>query len=187
MKTQKDSNIENDDQSKDLNRDPITGEPGSHPLGTGLGSAGGAAAGAAIGAVGGPIGMAIGGAIGAVAGGVVGHEVAEGMDPTAEDAYWSENFRKEPYNQQDFDYPDYQPAYRAGYTSYGARPTASFAEIQEELSRQWSQNRGESRLDWEKARPAAEAGFNRAQSSSTRSRSASRANEGHDPLTERRM
>ena len=29
----------------DANRDPLTGEPGSHPIGTGIGSAGGAAAG----------------------------------------------------------------------------------------------------------------------------------------------
>ena len=30
----------------DLNADPITGEPGAHPVGTGVGAAGGAAAGA---------------------------------------------------------------------------------------------------------------------------------------------
>jgi hypothetical protein len=39
------------------NRDPIAGEPGSHPVSTGVGSAGGAAAGAAAGApVCGPVG-----------------------------------------------------------------------------------------------------------------------------------
>ena len=43
--------------SNPANRDPLTEEPGSHPVGTGLGSAGGAAAGVAIGAaVGGPVG-----------------------------------------------------------------------------------------------------------------------------------
>ena len=36
-----------DQVKKDLNADPITGEPGSHPVGTGLGAAGGAAAGGA--------------------------------------------------------------------------------------------------------------------------------------------
>ncbi|HYC91623.1 MAG TPA: hypothetical protein VEO54_20555 [Thermoanaerobaculia bacterium] len=45
---------------------PITGEPGSHPVGTGLGAA---AVGAALGAPFGPIGILVGGAIGAVAGG----------------------------------------------------------------------------------------------------------------------
>ena len=33
----------------DPNPDPITGAPGSHPVGTGIGAAGGAAAGVALG------------------------------------------------------------------------------------------------------------------------------------------
>jgi len=66
----------------DSNLDPITGEPGAHPVGTGLGATGGALAGAAIGAVGGPIGMTAGALVGAVAGGLVGKEVAEKVDPT---------------------------------------------------------------------------------------------------------
>ena len=49
-------------EDKDLNRDPITDEPGSHPVGTGVGATGGAVAGAAAGAIGGPIGMAVGAA-----------------------------------------------------------------------------------------------------------------------------
>ena len=39
----------------DSNLDPITGEPGAHPVGTGVGATGGALTGAAIGAVGGPV------------------------------------------------------------------------------------------------------------------------------------
>ena len=67
----------------DANRDPISGEPGSHPVGTGVGAAGGATTGAIIGAVvGGPVGGAIGAAIGGIAGGLTGHEVAEGVNPT---------------------------------------------------------------------------------------------------------
>jgi phage tail tape-measure protein len=65
------------------NRDPLTGSPGSHPVGTGIGSAGAAAAGAAIGgAVGGPAGVLVGGTIGAVAGGVAGHAAGESANPT---------------------------------------------------------------------------------------------------------
>lgn len=46
---------------RDENRDPITGEPGSHPVGTGVGAAGAGLAGAAAGmAVGGPVGGVIG-------------------------------------------------------------------------------------------------------------------------------
>jgi hypothetical protein len=56
--------------------DPITGEPGAHPVGVGVGALGAGAAGAVIGAVLGPIGAAIGLAFGAVAGGLAGKEVA---------------------------------------------------------------------------------------------------------------
>src|SRR5690606_6067987 len=55
----------------DANRDPLTNEPGAHPVGTGVGAAmGGAAAGAAAGAFGGPVGAAVGGVAGAVVGGL---------------------------------------------------------------------------------------------------------------------
>ena len=41
---------------EDQNRDPISGAPGAHPLGTGAGAASGGVAGAAVGlAVGGPV------------------------------------------------------------------------------------------------------------------------------------
>lgn len=152
-------------QNKDLNRDPITGEPGSHPVGTGVGSAGGAAAGAAIGAAGGPVGMAVGGVVGAIAGGLAGHAVAEGIDPTAENAYWSENYRNEPYYRDEYDYDDYEPAYRAGYTSYGAGGGDNFDETEARLAGDWEDRRGKSRLEWDEARHAARAGWHRVQRS----------------------
>ncbi len=65
--------------------DPITGEPGAHPVGVGVGALGAGAAGAAIGAIGGPIGMLIGAAIGAVAGGLAGKEVAATNDAPSAD------------------------------------------------------------------------------------------------------
>ena len=64
-------------------RDPITGTPGSHPLGTALGAAPVALAGTIVGAaVGGPVGLVLGAVAGAVAGGAVGHEAAESANPT---------------------------------------------------------------------------------------------------------
>ena len=65
------------ENDRDLNRDPITGTPGAHPVGTGVGAAAGGAAGAAAGAVGGPLGMAAGAVIGAVVGGLAGKGVAD--------------------------------------------------------------------------------------------------------------
>jgi hypothetical protein len=98
--------------ARDANRDPITGAPGAHPVGTGVGATGGGAAGAAIGAaVGGPVGAAVGLAAGAIAGGLAGKGAAEAVNPTAEDGYvvcqggpafgrmFSENFEKEKDSQ----------------------------------------------------------------------------------------
>ena len=85
---------------EDLNADPITGEPGSHPIGTGIGGVGGAAAGAAIGTMAGPLGTLIGGAIGAIVGGGVGHAAAEAIDPTREEAYWRAEYANTDYYKE---------------------------------------------------------------------------------------
>jgi len=149
------------DDDRSMNRDPITGAPGSHPVGTGLGSAGGAAAGAAIGAPAGPVGALVGGIIGAIAGGAAGHGIAESIDPTAEEAYWSENYRNEPYVEEDYDYADYQPAYRMGYERYPNYQGRQYEDAERELEKEWDEARGSSRLDWDRARPAARAGWQR--------------------------
>lgn len=113
-----------DTRGRDSNPDPITGAPGSHPVGVGVGAAGGGATGAAIGtAVAGPIGTAIGAVIGAVAGGLAGKGAAEAVDPTGEDAYWREQHTTQPFAKKDHTYDDYAPAYRTGYegfSKYGA-------------------------------------------------------------------
>ena len=82
--------------SNDMNRDPISGAPGAHPVGTGLGAAAGATAGAAVGSVAGPVGTVVGGAIGAVVGGLGGKAAGEAVNPTAENAYWEQNYKNEP-------------------------------------------------------------------------------------------
>src|SRR5690348_15169584 len=94
----------------DANRDPLTGEPGAHPVGVGIGAAGAGAAGAAIGSMAGPVGTAVGAVIGAVAGGYAGKGVAESIDPTAEDAYWRENYQSRPYVESGSTYDEYRPA-----------------------------------------------------------------------------
>jgi uncharacterized protein (TIGR02271 family) len=69
-------------EQNDKNRDPITGEPGSHPVGTGVGAAAGGAAGAAAGSAVGPVGTGVGAVVGAIAGGLAGKGAAEGVDRT---------------------------------------------------------------------------------------------------------
>jgi len=146
----------------DTNPDPITGEPGSHPVGTGVGAAGAGATGAVIGtAVGGPVGGAIGAVIGSVAGGLAGHEVAESIDPTVEDAYWSENYRNRPYYDEGTSYDEYRPAYRYGWESRSRHSGRKFDEVESDLGRGWDNAKAESRLGWEKARLAARDAWDR--------------------------
>lgn len=149
--------------SRDTNPDPITGAPGSHPVGTGVGAAGGGAAGAlagaGIGAVAGPVGAAVGGAIGAVAGafggGAVGKAVAEDIDPTVENDYWSKNYTSRPYYQTGLTYDDdYRPAYQTGWQSACQYKGRSFDEAEGDLKNDWERTKTRSRLDWEQAKGA---------------------------------
>jgi hypothetical protein len=144
------------------NRDPITGAPGAHPVGTGLGAAaGGMATGAAAGAVAGPAGAAVGAAVGAVVGGLAGKGVAEHFDPTVEEAYWAENYAREPYYEKNYTYQDYQPGYRTGWEARTRYPDRSFDEVEAQLAADYERNRGQSRLDWERNRTAARAAWDR--------------------------
>jgi hypothetical protein len=136
------------------NRDPITGAPGAHPVGTGVGAAGGGAAGAAIGSVAGPVGTLVGAAVGAVAGGLAGKGVAEMVDPTIEEAYWRENYTSRPYYSRDYSFDDYGPAYRYGLDNYARYPGKRFEDVESDLSRDWQRAKGKSRLAWENAKDA---------------------------------
>jgi len=148
-------------ETRDANRDPLTGAPGAHPVGTGLGAvAGGAAAGAATGTVAGPLGTLAGAAIGAVAGGLAGKAVAEQVDPTVEDAYWRENYASRPYVGTGAVYEDYGPAYRYGVDSYAGHG-GRFEDAEPDLATGWERARGTSRLDWSDARHASRDAWSR--------------------------
>jgi len=135
------------------NLDPLTGEPGAHPIGVGVGAvAGGAVAGAAAGTVAGPVGTGVGAAIGAVIGGLVGKGVAEGIDPTSEMAYWRENYATRDYVHPGRAFDDYAPAYDYGVRTY--RPESAFADLEPDLAGEWDRVRGNSDLEWNDARPA---------------------------------
>ena len=135
------------------NRDPLTGAPGAHPVGTGVGAAvGGAAAGAATGTVAGPVGTIIGAAVGAIVGGLAGKGVAEKIDPTMEDDYWRENYSSRPYVNSGDSYDDYGPAYGYGVASYQRLAGSSFDDAEPDLARGWNDARGHSSLEWDRAR-----------------------------------
>jgi hypothetical protein len=151
-----------DKEAKDANRDPITGAPGAHPVGTGLGAAaGGMAAGAAAGTVAGPVGTAVGAAVGAVVGGLAGKAAGEAIDPTIEDAYWRENYVHEPYYEQGRSYDDYAPAYKTGYEGRSKFSGRSFEEVERDLESNYNRNKGASKLRWENAKLAAYAAWHR--------------------------
>jgi len=163
METKKDTNY-----SPDANPDPITGKPGAHPVGTGVGAAGVGTAATALGAaVGGPVGAAAGAVVGAVAGGLMGKGVAEQIDPTLEDEYWRTQYKSRPYVEKDYDYDnDYAPAYRAGYDGYSSYGTEgnTFEEAEPKLRGHYEKQRGNSRLDWDKAKPATKDAWDRTSS-----------------------
>jgi hypothetical protein len=147
------------------NEDPISGEPGSHPVGTGLGAAaGGAAAGAAAGSVAGPVGTILGTIAGGVAGAFAGKAVAESIDPTEEAAYWETEYRNRPYVKEDRDYTSYAPAYRAGWESY--RDDTPWETVEPTVRQRWEQENAGDRVNtanmtWEEARLAAQDAYQR--------------------------
>jgi len=150
------------ERRRDANRDPISGAPGAHPVGTGLGAAaGGMAAGAAAGTVAGPLGTVAGAAVGAIVGGLAGKGIAEKIDPTAEEAYWAAQHKSEPYYDKSYTFQDYQPGYRTGWEGRARHQGRTFDEVERDLQTDYQRNRGQSRLEWENSRHAARAAWNR--------------------------
>ena len=151
----------NSKDTNDMNRDPITGTPGAHPVGTGVGAAAGATAGAAIGSVAGPVGTIVGGVVGAVAGGLGGKAAGEAVNPTAENAYWQENYKNEPYVNKSYDYNEYAPAYRTGYENRAKYAGKSFDQAEPMLRSDYEAAKGNSRLAWDDAKGATRAAWHR--------------------------
>jgi hypothetical protein len=150
-------------ENRDMNRDPISGTPGSHPVGTGVGGVGGALAGAAIGSPFGPIGMLVGGTLGAIGGGAAGHAVAERVDPTGETDYWRNNYSSRPYHSAEYDFDtDYQPAYAYGSDARARYGNRSWDDsIESDLKQGWENAKAKSRLTWEQAKDAVRDAWNR--------------------------
>jgi hypothetical protein len=143
------------------NEDPLSGESGAHPVGTGVGAAlGGAAAGAITGTVAGPIGSIVGTAVGAIAGGLAGKSIAEAYDPTVEVDYWRGEYTNRPYYENSRNFDDYEPAYQAGLEAYDPEEPVDFA-VRERTAQDLWEARSDSTLAWDKARYAAEDAYMR--------------------------
>lgn len=152
----------------DMNRDPITGAPGAHPLGTGTGAAAGGVAGAAVGtALGGPIGTIIGGTVGAVAGGLAGKGAANLVNPTAEEEFWRGQYVHEPYYSKDKPFEYYAPAYRAGWEGRARHDGKRFENVEDDLRINYEHYRTDKSAGWNEARQAARSAWNRIDETST--------------------
>jgi hypothetical protein len=157
------STVQAPDLETNEHRDPLSGEPGAHPLGVGIGAAAaGLAAGVAAGAIAGPAGAAIGAAIGAFAGGLVGKDVAELADPTTGDPWWREHHAKRVDVKPDTRFEDYEPAYYYGVALYLDAPELMFDPRRIDLAEGWDRVRGQSRLVWEDALPTTQEAWSEA-------------------------
>ena len=154
----------NPDDQSDANLDPLSGEVGAHPVGTGVGAAGAGTVATVIGgAVGGPVGAVVGAVIGSVVGGLAGKDVAEQVNPTFEETNWQETYTSSTYVDSDRTYEDYQPAYRTGYEGYeryghGGR---TYSEVETDLQRDYQANQTGG-LSWEQAKHAVKDAWDRA-------------------------
>ncbi|HTA64310.1 MAG TPA: hypothetical protein VK753_02290 [Xanthomonadaceae bacterium] len=144
-----------------MNRDPITGSPGSHPIGTGVGTIGGMVAGAVVGSVVGPVGSAVGGVVGAMVGAAAGHSAGEAINPSAEETFWRGAYIKEPYYDKNYSYEDYAPAYRSSFLHRKNATGRTWDQAEPELKAEWESNK-DARLRWFQVRNASRAAWNHA-------------------------
>jgi hypothetical protein len=144
------------------NPDPITNQPGSHPIETGIGAAvAGAASGLAAGAVAGPVGAAVGAAVGAVAGGLAGKGVGEIIDPTTEDNWLRDNFKSRPYVKEGDTFEKYRPAYRHGAAAESRHGDAKFEAVENDVRSEWDKLGDTADYPWGEARGAVKDSYER--------------------------
>ncbi|HVX11751.1 MAG TPA: hypothetical protein VHC22_11265 [Pirellulales bacterium] len=174
----------NQGHTKAINPDPITHEPGSHPMGVGLGATGGGITGAAIGAAAGPVGAAVGAVAGAIIGGMAGKDIAESYNPTAEDAYWREHFRTRPYVGSEDSYERFEPAYRYGWESWRTHAGRTFEEVEPDLRQGWTT--ATPHLGWDTARHASRDAWDRLDASTIRPHGAAPGSPAPDVVPELR-
>ncbi len=147
------------------NFDPITGEPGAHPLGTGIGAAAAGAVGTAIGATAGPLGAVVGAVVGSVMGGLVGKHAAEAVNPTV---IKSGRRQSQDNIRPDQSYEAHQLAYQIGYQGYldHIDENMSYAEIEPELEHEYQRElelEGDGvSVSWDEARHAVKDAWERA-------------------------
>ncbi len=164
----------------DAHLDPITKEPGAHPVGTGVGAGIGGTLGAVVGSPAGPVGTIAGAAIGGVLGGLAGKSAAESINPRREMDYWRAEFPARPYSAgRRFD--DFSPAYWWTIDMYRTNPGWSYEQAEATMRDQWPLRREGSPLSWDEVRQASRDAWDRIasglkQAGENRGRSAEQTN-----------
>jgi hypothetical protein len=90
-----------------------------------------------------------------------GQSIGEAIDPTAQEAYWAENYKRATYYERGYTFADYHPGYRTGWEGRARYEGRTFDEVEKDLEFDYARNRGKSRLEWEKNRHAARAAWER--------------------------
>lgn len=74
--------------------------------------------------------------------------------PAFDETHYRFRYRDAPYYSTGREWKDYAPAYRYGHEAHVAHCGRSFAEVEQELARQWERVKDGSRLAWAEARGA---------------------------------
>ncbi len=80
--------------------------------------------------------------------------MADKANLSENEKYWSEHWKDRPYVRADRSWEDYVEAFRMGWESHEKFEGRDFAQIEEELKREWDKQRGGSKLSWDEARNA---------------------------------
>src|SRR5689334_4237970 len=82
------------------------------------------------------------------------------IDPAAEEAFWREQYRNEPYFTSDRDFESWAPAYRVGYEGRMRHDGKSFDELDSVLQQDYLRLQGND-MPWDEVRPATRAAWER--------------------------
>jgi hypothetical protein len=87
--------------------------------------------------------------------------IAERVNAIVEEAYWRENYRREPYYERGYTFDDYYPGYRTGWEGRVRYEGRTYEQCERDLQRDYQRNRGASQLEWAKNRHAVRAAWER--------------------------
>ena len=80
----------------------------------------------------------------------------------AQNRYWREHFKAEPYYAQGMEFDAYAPAYRLGIAARGEYPEKQFGDVEDRLRTQYEAGpQAQRTLDWSKAKQAVQAAWER--------------------------